>query len=80
MRGVVSRWRARRERWSRLWALGDCPDCGHPWAEHRGTGHDLDGMCGECAYEFDHEQRQTDAPGCRAPCPVLDEFGQGTAD
>ena len=39
----------------RLRALGDCPACGHPWGEH-GFGNDIDGMCGECAYEFEHAQ------------------------
>jgi hypothetical protein len=40
--------------------------------EHLGTGNDDDGMCGECAYEFEHDQRETSAPGCRLPCPTLD--------
>src|SRR4051812_7218008 len=48
---------------------GDCPHCRHPWCEHPGTGNDLDGMCGECAYEFEHDQRESPAPGCRLPCP-----------
>ena len=48
---------------------GSCPDCGHPWSEHAGSGNDRIGMCGECAYEFEHHYRQTDAPGCRRPVP-----------
>ncbi|MGN6302970.1 MAG: PGPGW domain-containing protein [Angustibacter sp.] len=48
---------------------GSCPDCGHPWWEHAGSGNDRRGMCGECAYEFEHQQRDTDAPGCRCPVP-----------
>jgi len=39
--------------------------CWHPWVEHPGTGNDLNGMCGECAYEFEHKQRESSAPGCR---------------
>lgn len=30
-------------------------------------------MCGECAYEFEHEQRETNDPGCRLPCPPSTE-------
>ncbi|KQX61787.1 PGPGW domain-containing protein [Angustibacter sp. Root456] len=48
---------------------GSCPDCGHTWWEHAGSGNDRKGMCGECAYEFEHRQRDTDAPGCRRPVP-----------
>jgi hypothetical protein len=28
-------------------------------------------MCGECAYEFDHEQRETPEPGCTRTAPSL---------
>lgn len=51
---------------------GSCPDCGHPWSEHAGSGNDRKGMCGECVYEFEHHYRQTDAPGCRRPVPGSD--------
>lgn len=50
--------------------MGDCPVCGHPWLEHAGTGNDREGTCGECPYEFEHEQRDTDAEGCHSPCPT----------
>ncbi|MFC6006981.1 PGPGW domain-containing protein [Angustibacter luteus] len=49
---------------------GDCSGCGHPWSEHRGSGNDRRGMCGECAYEFEHDQRATEAPGCRLSIPA----------
>ena len=39
--------------------------------EH-GFGNDVDGMCGECAYEFEHDQRETPEPGCRLPAPPVD--------
>lgn|GEM_PF-6997972 len=25
-----------------------------------------------CAYEFEHDKRESSAPGCRLPCPALD--------
>ena len=57
--------RRHRAEIARQWAaLGDCDACGHPWSEHAGTANDLDGMCGECAYEFEHGERPTDGPGC----------------
>ena len=68
--GYLARRRDRRERVRRLRRLGDCPECRHPWLEHPGTGNELDGMCGECAYEFEHDQRRTAAPGCRLDCPA----------
>jgi hypothetical protein len=49
--------------------LGRLPECRHPWAEHPGTGNDSDGMCGECAYELEHGQRDSASPGCRLPGP-----------
>ena len=55
--------RERRLRARRLRELGDCPECRHPWLEHFGTGNDMAGTCGECAYEFEHEQRESSAPG-----------------
>jgi hypothetical protein len=70
--GFLQRRRERRQQARRPWRLGDCPQCHHPWMEHLGTGNDDDGMCGECAYEFEHDQRETSAPGCRLPCPTLD--------
>jgi hypothetical protein len=52
--------------------LGESPECRHPWFEHPGTENDLNGMCGESAYEFEHDQRESSAPGCRLHCPALD--------
>jgi hypothetical protein len=69
--GFVGRRRQRREQARRIRQLGDCPACRHPWFEHAGTGNDLNGMCGECAYEFEHGQRESSAPGCRLSCPAL---------
>jgi len=68
---LFERWRERRQLARRIAALGDCGACGHPWAEHPGSGNECDGMCGECFYEFEHEQRESPAPGCRLPCPPL---------
>jgi hypothetical protein len=51
-------------------ALGDCPVCGHRWMEH-GFGNDLDGTCGECVYEFEHDQRETPEPGCTLSAPPV---------
>ena len=68
----LERYRERRERARRLRQLGVCPHCRHPWCEHPGTGNDFEGMCGECAYEFEHGQRESPAPGCRLRCPPLD--------
>jgi len=53
----------------RLLALGDCPDCGHLWSEHVGYGNDRYGLCGECAYELEHDQRKVPEPGCRRVAP-----------
>ena len=71
MSGFIERGKIRRDLARRLRELGDCPDCRHPWVEHPGTGNDLNGMCGECAYEFEHDQRESAEPGCRLPCPPL---------
>jgi hypothetical protein len=71
MSGYFERRRERRQRARQLRQLGVCPECGHPWYEHPGSGNDLDGMCGECAYEFEHDQRESPAPGCRLPVPAL---------
>jgi hypothetical protein len=71
MDGFIGRRKRGRERAHQLQALGDCPDCRHPWVEHPGTGNDLDGMCGECASEFEHQQRESAEPGCRLRCPPL---------
>lgn len=62
----------RRERARRIRDLGPCPACGHPWSEHLGSGNDFDGMCGECYYEFEHDQRETAAQGCRLSIPRAD--------
>jgi NMD protein affecting ribosome stability and mRNA decay len=62
----------RRERARRIRKLGLCPACGHPWSEHPGSGNDFDGMCSECYYEFDHEQRETADPGCRLSIPAIE--------
>ena len=70
--GFLERRRERRERARLLRRLGECPECRHPWSEHPGTENDLNGMCGECAYEFEHDQRESSAPGCRLLCPALD--------
>ncbi len=68
--------RQRRQEWAeRFRALGACPECRHPWSEHLGSENDVDGMCGECAYEFEHEQRGTSAPGCRLRVPGSDDVG-----
>lgn len=53
--GYLARRRERREPLRPLRRLGDCPECRHPWLEHPGTGNELDGMCGECAYEFEQD-------------------------
>jgi hypothetical protein len=50
----------------RLRSLGDCPGCGHSWSEHAGHGNDRDGLCGVCAYEFEHAQRESPEPGVQA--------------
>lgn len=71
MSGFLAGRRERRKQARRFRQLGDCPECRHPWFEHPGTGNDFDGMCGECAYEFEHDQRTSSAPGCRMPCPAL---------
>ena len=71
VRNPVSRLRERREMARRVRALGDCPDCRHLWSEHIGYGNDRDGMCGECAYEFEHEQRETPDPGCTRTAPSV---------
>jgi len=70
--GFLERRRERRERARLLRQLGECPECRRPWSEHPGTGNDSNGMCGECAYEFEHDQRELSAPGCRLLCPALD--------
>lgn len=67
----LERRRRRRGLARRRAALGDCDACGHPWNEHSGSGNDIDGVCGECAYEFEHDQRETSASGCRLPCPPV---------
>ncbi len=67
--GVVTRRRRRQAVAASSVPAGDCDSCGHPWWEHLGSGNDRRGMCGECAYEFEHDQRETDAPGCRLPVP-----------
>ena len=51
---------------------GVCPECQHPWSEHAGSGNDLDGVCGECAYEVEHGQRESPEPGCRLPATLSD--------
>ena len=45
-----------------------CGDCRHPWSEHPGADFDatLDGICGECTYEKEHEGR---AEMCRLHAP-----------
>jgi NMD protein affecting ribosome stability and mRNA decay len=66
---LLRRWRERAAQAHRLRALGDCPACGHPWDEHS-FGNDLDGMCGECAYEFEHNQADK-GTGLQAHAPAL---------
>lgn len=61
---VLRRWRERSARARRLASLNACPECGHNWGEH-GDGNDLDGVCGECAYEVEHGLRPMGRPGCR---------------
>ena len=76
-RGVANlsqRWQERAETTRKLHAVGDCPACGHSWVEH-GFGNDVDGMCGECAYEFEHGQRETSEPGCKLSAPPNDLEG-----
>jgi hypothetical protein len=34
-----------------------CPDCEHPWEEHRGSAFEGPAACGECQYEEDHGQQ-----------------------
>ena len=48
-------------------SYGLCPECGHDWREH--PPHVSEQMCSECRYEFDHGQRETDAPGCQRLAP-----------
>lgn len=64
VKNPVSRLCEGREMARRVRTLGDCPDCRHLWVKHTGYGNDRDGMCGECAYELEHEQRETSDPGC----------------
>lgn len=71
MKNPVVRLQQRREMARRIRALGDCPNCGHPWSEHVGYGNDRDGVCGECAYELEHEQRETSERGCIRTAPSL---------
>jgi hypothetical protein len=66
---LLMRRRSRQELARRLRALGDCAACGHPWSEHLGSGNDVDGACGEGAYEFEHGQRELPEPGCTLPSP-----------
>lgn len=72
--GRFAEWRARRAR-----ALADrrerelaitCPDCGHNWGEHAGSGNDRDGVCGECAYEVEHGFGSADSAPCRREHPT----------
>jgi len=71
VRDPVDRLRQRPVMARRIRALGDCPNCRHLWSEHVGYGNDRDGMCGECAYEFEHDQRETPEPGCTRTAPSL---------
>ena len=64
--------REMRDRARQLRAFDECPACSHPWSEHPGSGNDADGMCGECAYEFEHPERESPDPGCRLSCPEPD--------
>lgn len=71
MSGFLERRGQRRQLVRRLGQLGVCPECRHPWTEHAGSGNDFEGICGECAYEFEHEQRESSGGACRLPCPTL---------
>lgn len=57
----------------RIRYYGSCAECGHAWREHPGGafGEPSDGTCGECQYEFSHEQRETTAPACRLPADTV---------
>lgn len=46
-----------------------CDECGHPWQEHPGAHFDasIDEVCGECAYEDEHEGRTS---LCRRHAPA----------
>jgi len=69
--GVINlfrRWRERSAHANQLASLNECPACGHNWGEH-GFDNDVDGVCGECAYEIEHKLRPMDLPGCRLNPP-----------
>lgn len=67
----LSRRRATQSRARALRMAGLCRSCGHDWSEHPGAWPDSDETCGECRYELDHDQRESDAPACIAQCPLL---------
>ena len=75
IKGVYNPIRRRRERSARirhLAKLNACPECGHNWGEH-GFDNDVDGVCGECAYEIEHGLRPSEPSGCRLTPPSRSE-------
>lgn len=65
---LIRRWRQRAAQARHLASINACPACGHNWGEH-GFDNDVDGVCGECAYEIEHGLRPMDPPGCRLTPP-----------
>jgi hypothetical protein len=60
----IQEWQSRSTLRRRLASLNECTACGHNWGEP-GFDNDVDGMCGECAYEIEHQLRSPEKPGCR---------------
>jgi hypothetical protein len=55
----------------RVWGA-ICESCGHSWGCHGPLNYDAvakDGVCDECQYEEDHQERETDAPLCTMTSP-----------
>lgn len=64
----IRRWRQHAAKLRHLASINECPACGHNWGEH-GFDNDVEGVCGECAYEIEHGLRPMDRPGCRLTPP-----------
>lgn len=62
--------RARIPWWQRVFGrrrpwVGDCRACGHDWRQHVLA----EGVCGECAYEIEHEEPDAPLLACRLMPP-----------